>query len=99
MGAITIRGLDDQVIAAIKRRAAEHSVSMEEEVRSLLATTYADDHQQKAREWAERQLERLHRGELPKLRTNSLDLIHEMREERDQQLMDAIKGRSSGSDR
>ena len=94
MGAITIRSLDDQVIASIKRRAAEHGVSMEEEVRSLLAATYADDHQQKAREWAERQLERLNRGELPKAKRSSVEVIREMREEREQQLMDAIEGRS-----
>ncbi len=82
MGAITIRGLDDQVIAAIKRQAAEHSVSMEEEVRSLLAKTYADDHRQKAREWAVRQLERLKQGELPQAKTGSVDEIRAMRRER-----------------
>jgi plasmid stability protein len=98
MGAITIRSLDDKVIASIKRRAAEHGVSMEEEVRSLLATTYSDEHRQKAREWAERQLERLKRGELPKAKTSSVDTIREMREERERQLMDAIEGRS-GPDR
>ena len=98
MGAITVRNIDDSVVSTIKRKAAEHGVSMEEEVRSLLASTYSEDHRQRAREWAERQLERLKRGELPRAKTSSVDTIREMREERDQQLMDAIEGRS-GPDR
>jgi len=94
MGALTIRKLDDSVITAIKRRAAEHGVSMEEEVRRLLASVYSDDLQKRGQEWARRQLERLKRGELPRAKTSSVDTIREMREERDQQLMDAIEGRS-----
>jgi plasmid stability protein len=94
MGAITIRGLDDAVVTAIKRRAGEQGVSMEEEVRRLLQTTYADDRQARGREWARRQLERLKRGELPKADISSVETIRMMREERDQQLMDAIEGRS-----
>jgi plasmid stability protein len=94
MGAITIRGLDDAVVAAIKRRAGDHGVSMEEEVRRLLQTTYADDHQARGRAWARRQLERLKRGELPKAGMSSVETIRMMREERDEQLMNAIEGRS-----
>lgn len=94
MGAITIRNIDDSVVSAIKRKAAAHGVSMEEEVRTLLASTYSDDGQRKGREWAERQLERLKRGELPKAKTSSVEIIREMREEREQQLMAAIEGRS-----
>jgi plasmid stability protein len=52
MGAITIRGLDDAIVSAIKRRAGDHGVSMEEEVRRLLQATYADDRQARGREWA-----------------------------------------------
>ena len=66
MGAITIQGLDDAVVAAIKRRARDRGVSMEQEVRRLLQATYADDHQARGRAWARRQLARLKRGELPK---------------------------------
>ena len=93
MGAITIRNLDDQVISTIKRRATERGVSMEEEVRRLLASTYSNDRQRRVREWAERQFERLHRGDLPQADTDSVEVIRSMREERDQQLMDAIEGR------
>jgi plasmid stability protein len=98
MGAITIRNIDDSVVSAIKRRAAEQGVSMEEEVRRLLAATYADDRRRQVKEWAKLQLERLHRGELPDARSDSVEVIRSMREERDQQLMDAIEGRS-GPDR
>lgn len=94
MGAITIRGLDDAVVAAIKRRAGEHGVSMEEEVRQLLQATYVDDRRARGRAWARRQLERLKRGELPKADMSSVETIRLMREERDQQLMDAIEGRN-----
>ena len=94
MGAITIRGLDDAIVTAIKRRAGDQGLSMEEEVRRLLQATYADDRQARGRAWAKRQLERLRRGELPKADISSVETIRIMREERDQQLMDAIEGRS-----
>lgn len=94
MGAITIRGLDDAIVSAIKRRAAEHGLSMEEEVRRILSSLYNDDHQKRGQEWAKRQLERLRRGELPKADIGSVETIRMMREEREQQLMDAIEGRS-----
>ena len=94
MGAITIRGLDDAIVTAIKRRAGDQGLSMEEEVRRLLQATYADDRQARGRAWAKRQLERLRRGELPKADISSVKTIRMMREERDQQLMDAIEGRS-----
>jgi len=98
VGAITIRNLDDGVVSAIKRRAAENGLSMDEEVRRLLASVYADDRKRQVREWADRQLERLHRGELPKAAVSSVEEIRSMRDERDQQIMDSIEGRS-GSDR
>lgn len=94
MGAITIRGLDDAVVAAIKRRAGDQGVSMEEEIRRLLQTTYADDRDARGREWAKRQLARLRRGELPKLEGSSVEIIRAMRRERDEQLM-----RASGASR
>ncbi len=86
MGAITIRGLDDAVITAIKRRAGDQGVSMEEEVRRLLQTTYADDRQARGRAWARRQLERLKRGELPKADISSVEEIRRMRQERTDEL-------------
>src|SRR5256885_16430962 len=64
MGAITIRGLDDAIVTAIKRRAGDQGLSMEEEVRRLLQATYADDRQARGRAWAKRQLERLRGGGL-----------------------------------
>jgi plasmid stability protein len=86
MGAITIRGLDDVVVAAIKRRAGDQGVSMEEEVRRLLQTTYSDDRDARGREWAKRQLERLRRGELPKADLSSVEEIRRMRQERTDEL-------------
>jgi plasmid stability protein len=93
MGAITIRGLDDAVVAAIKRRAGDGGISMEEEVRRLLQATYLNDRQARGRAWATQQLARLRRGELPKGDIGAADTIRAMREERDQHLMDAIEGR------
>ena len=94
MSAITIRGLDEAVVTAIKRRAGDQGVSMEEEVRRLLQATYADDRDARGREWAKRQLARLRRGELPKLEGSSVETIRAMRRERDEQLM-----RASGASR
>ena len=86
MGAITIRGLDDAIVTAIKRRAGDRGVSMEEEVRRLLQATYADEQQARGREWAKRQLARLQRGELPKADVSSVEEIRRMRQERDDEL-------------
>jgi plasmid stability protein len=86
MGAITIRGLDDAIVTAIKRRAGDQGVSMEEEVRRLLQATYADERQARGREWAKRQLARLQRGELPKADVSSVEEIRRMRQERDDEL-------------
>ena len=98
MGALTIRNIDDAVVAAIKRRAGEHGISMEEEVRRLLASTYADINQARGKEWAQRQIERLKRGELPKADRSSVEEIRAMREDRAEQLMRAIEGRSGSRD-
>jgi plasmid stability protein len=94
MGAITIRNLDDAVVTAIKRRAADNGVSMEEEIRRLLADTYSDDRQVRGREWGKRQLERLKRGELPLARVTSVAEIRAMRRERTERLQRVSKGRN-----
>src|ERR1700694_2407569 len=86
MGAITIRNIDDAVVAAIKRRAADNGVSMEEEVRRLLASIYFDDRQERGREWARHQLERLKRGDLPAAKVSSVEEIRAMRQERSEHL-------------
>jgi plasmid stability protein len=82
MRAITIRGLDDAIVTAIKRRAGDQGVSMEEEVRRLLQATYADERQARGRTWAQNQLERLKRGALPKGEDDVVQTIREMRRER-----------------
>lgn len=98
MGALTIRNLNDAVVAAIKRRAGEHGISMEEEVRRTLASTYRQQDQARAQRWARKQLERLRRGQLPKADRSSVEEIRAMRDERSDQLMRAIEGRRA-SDR
>lgn len=90
MGALTIRNIDDAVVAAIKRRAGEHGISMEEEIRRLLAATYRAD-QLPQKEWARRQIERLKRGELPTADRSSVEEIRAMREERTEQIMRATE--------
>jgi plasmid stability protein len=82
MGAITIRNLDDSVVSAIKRRAADHGLSMEEEIRRLLLATYFDDRQERGRKWALRQLERLDNQKLPIAKVSSVEEIRAMRQER-----------------
>jgi plasmid stability protein len=82
MSAITIRNIDDSVVTAIKRRAADRGLSMEEEVRRLLVATYFDDRQERGRAWARRQLGRLEHRELPIARVSSAEEIWAMRRER-----------------
>jgi plasmid stability protein len=95
MGTITIRRLDDTVIEAIKRSAAEAGRSMEEEARQALQQTYGDAERAKRREEAVAYISDLHaRGLLPKGNgVDSVDIIREMREERERQLAEAIEGR------
>jgi plasmid stability protein len=92
MGAITIRNLDGTIVAAIKRRAADNGVSMEEEIRRLLASVYTDDRQERGREWARRQLERMKRGELPVAKVGAVEEIRAMRQERTEHLERVSKG-------
>lgn len=92
MGAITIRNLDDEVVAAIKRRAADNGISMEEEVRRILSSLYNGDGQERGRQWARRQLERLQRGELPKGGDDTVRLIREMRRDRTERVLRSAEG-------
>jgi plasmid stability protein len=93
VGTIVIRRLRGDVIEEMKRQAAQAGRSMEEEARQTLTRTYASDRLQRQREFAERQLGRLRRGELPRSDIDSGVIIREMRDERDQQLIEAIEGR------
>ena len=92
LGVITIWSLDDAVVAAIKRRAGDQGASMEEEVRRLLQSTYADDRDAKGRAWARRQLERLKRGGLPNGDDDVVQIIREMRRERTERVLRAGGG-------
>ena len=95
MGTITIRRLDNAVIEAIKRRAAEAGRSMEEEARQALQQSYGEAERARLRAEAVARIRDLHaRGLLPKGNgVDSVDIIREMREEREQQLAEAIEGR------
>jgi plasmid stability protein len=91
MGTITIRRLDDAVIDAIKRRAAEAGRSMEEEARQALQQAYPDDRLKRQREFAARMRDPAVRALLPKGNgVDSVEIIREMREERDRQLNEAM---------
>jgi plasmid stability protein len=95
MGTITIRRLDDTIVEAIKRRAAQAGRSMEEEARQALQQTYGEAGRARLRAEAVAHICDLHaRGLLPKGNgVDSVDIIREMREEREHQLMEAIEGR------
>jgi phosphopantothenoylcysteine decarboxylase/phosphopantothenate--cysteine ligase len=97
MGTITIRRLDDTVIEAIKRQAATNGRSMEEEARQTLQQTYGEAERARLREQAVAHIRDLHaRGLLPKGNgVDSVDIIREMREEREEQLAEAIEGRGA----
>ena len=100
MGTITIRRLDDTIIEAIKRRAAQAGRSMEEEARQTLQQTYGEAERARLRAEAVAHIRDLHaRGLLPKGNgVDSVDIIRAMRDEREQQLAAAIEGRR-GPDR
>lgn len=45
MGSLSVRNLDDDLIARLKRRAARHGHSAEAEVRSILSEALATEHE------------------------------------------------------
>jgi plasmid stability protein len=63
MSILIINDLPEELVASIRRRAADTGVSVDEEIRRLLQSAYSLD-QDSAREWARRQNDRLMRGEL-----------------------------------
>jgi len=79
MGTITIRRLDDDVIARLKQKAARNGRSMEEEAR--IAVTQAADRRLSGQEAVEyfRKLRDETSGDRPFL--NTTDLLREIREE------------------
>jgi plasmid stability protein len=77
MGQVIVRKLDDQVIAAHKRRAAARGVSLEQQLRDVLAETATP-----SRDEVIADLRRI-RGMTPrKLTTDSAELIREDRDSR-----------------
>jgi len=51
MSTITVRNVDDDVKQALRRRAADHGVSMEQEVRSILREVTMPEGQPRKGEW------------------------------------------------
>jgi plasmid stability protein len=87
---ITVRKLDDYIIDALKRRAAENGRSMEEEARRVLVQAVGSEQLQEQRKFVTRMRDPAVQALLPKGNgIDSVEIIREMREERDQQLMDA----------
>lgn len=74
MGQLLVRGLDGDVIAGLRRRAARSGRSVEAEHRSILEAAVADERESFAEIAA-----RL-RAEGPRLTTDSADIIREFRD-------------------
>lgn len=76
MAQITIRQLDDALVARLRKRAAASGRSMEQEVREILAAACADQMEVVAR------LRQRHASYGGRVFSDSADLIREMRDER-----------------
>jgi plasmid stability protein len=77
MGQVIVRKLEDRVIAAHKRRAAARGVSLEQQLRDVLA-----DAAKPSREELIADLRRIRRMTPRRLTTDSADLIREDRDSR-----------------
>jgi len=73
MRSITIRDLDDDVVAEIERRAADRGISLEEEARRILSLRTGDTAQADARVWARRQTRQELLGSLRATLNDSID--------------------------
>jgi plasmid stability protein len=90
MGQLTIRKVDDDLIRRLKLRAAANNRSAEAEVRAILEEVLpAAD----AAAWREQAAELARRHARPD-RPDGVELIRRMREERTEQILDAIGRRS-----
>jgi len=87
MATITVRQLDDATVARLKERAASKGSSMEQEARQILTREVATDWDAIRKRLAER------RASWGRVLSDSVEIIREMREERDRQLDEAISGR------
>lgn len=76
MAQITIRQLDDALVARLRKRAAAAGRSMEQEVREILATACADQS-----EIVER-LKQRHASYGGRTFSDSADIVREMRDQR-----------------
>jgi plasmid stability protein len=77
MGQVIVRKLDERVIAAHKRKAAARGVSLEQQLRDVLAETAGP-----SREELIADLRRIRRMTPHKLTTDSAELIREDRDRR-----------------
>ena len=77
MGQVIVRKLDDRVIAAHKRRAAARGVSLEQQLRDVLAETARPSLEELIAD-----IRRIRGMTLRKLTTDSTDLIREDRDNR-----------------
>lgn len=78
MGSLSVRNLDDELIARLKRRAARHGHSAEAEVRDILRQTLQDDQEPTFEELAA-EMRALTRG---RRHTPAEHLLRESRDER-----------------
>lgn len=78
MGSLSVRNVNDDLIARLKRRAARHGHSAEAEVRDILRLALLDDHEPTFEELAA-ELRALTKG---RHHTPSERLLRESREER-----------------
>jgi antitoxin FitA len=81
MAQMTIRRLDDELYRKLKIRAARHGRSAEADVREILRQTLTEEGTRSANEDWVRRAEALARA-LPRLATDSADLIQEERDRR-----------------
>src|SRR5690242_7987563 len=84
MGQMLVRNLDDAVIERLKRKALERGTSLEQLAREALTAAAAPTEADRAA-WVAR-MDAL-RAQTPRSDVSSVELIREMREERDRQLM------------
>ena len=81
MAQLLVRNVSDEVVQALKARAASHGRSVEAEHRVLLEQTLAADHRERVEAWL-KTMEPLHERLKGRVFTPSEVLIRESRDER-----------------
>ncbi len=87
MPSIVVPDLPEAILQTIARRATEAQRSLQDEIRLALVRAYRDPRVFGQQVWMELQREKLLKGKIPRIGTPVLDILRDLRQQRDVKIM------------